>query len=524
MASRTVKELGAFAAAYARLNDGQREAVDAQASTVVIAGPGSGKTETLAVKAALLLQDIPSPCGIACIAYTRSAAREVGKRVHELGVRPGRRFVAGTLHAFCLRQVVQPYARLVGETALAERTVIGARATSPILRAANTACRARLTSVDLQVIRRASAAGEALEDRFTPADMATASRYDEILAERGLLDFDAMIHQALRVVQENAVVVELIAARFPWLLVDEYQDLGAPLHVLVQTLRDSGGVEVFAVGDPEQTILQFTGADSLHLESLEALGYRSVLLPINYRCAPTIVRAVAAASGRKRDFLPDPQRDDPGEVVPLEVEGGFVEQMELVVAEVLPELLARYEAHEVAIFYTGIGWYADQIIRELDEAGMAYSLERDARFSQFGEVVSWLQGCAQWSIDAWAERQGRFRDLASQLHEYLADAGHPSGRTQLATAEFLYPLLESAEDPGTQLSVWLDGLVSALELDDVLKKGRLHSQDVEALADLAALAHKNSDLSLQDFAGPVDDRDAWWSPPTTARKDASSTP
>ena len=75
MVGRAAGQLTGLAAAYARLDDGQREAVDSEVSTVVIAGPGSGKTETLAIKAAILLQEIPAPRGVACITYTRAAAR-----------------------------------------------------------------------------------------------------------------------------------------------------------------------------------------------------------------------------------------------------------------------------------------------------------------------------------------------------------------------------------------------------------------------------------------------------------------
>jgi uncharacterized membrane-anchored protein len=53
--------------------------------------------------------------------------------------------------------------------------------------------------------------------------------------------------------------------------------------------------------------------------------------------------------------------------------------------------------------YIGKGWYADQIVEALRDSDIEFSLERDTRFSQLGEIVGWLRRCAQWSIDAWPE-------------------------------------------------------------------------------------------------------------------------
>lgn len=503
MAARAPEELTGLPAACARLNDGQREAVDSASSTVVIAGPGSGKTETLAIKAAMLLQEIPAPCGLACITYTRAAAREIRGRVIELGVRPGRRLVAGTLHSFCLREILRPYAALVGRPDLAQREVVGSKAAARVLTQANAKAGAAVSGVDLQVMRRGSVAGEELDDRFSQPKIAAMTGYEALLANNNVIDFDGMIHEALRLARQHPVIVELTAARFPWLLVDEYQDLGAPLHVLVQTLRDSGEVEIFAVGDPDQTILQFTGADAEYIEALEKTGYHAVVLPINYRCAPSIVVAAAAALQRDRGYEPDPRREGDGEIIRREVDGGMREQSQAVVADLLPFLFKRFKPEEIAILYTGKGWYADQIVGALRDGDIVYSLERDTRFSQLGEIVGWLQRCAQWSIDAWSERQGRFRDLADDLCDYLVDAGHPAGRTALAAAEFLFPLLEEPVDPEAPLAEWLGGFIDALGLQDILTLGKVHAQDEEALADLVDGIRTDEALVVQDFAGPI---------------------
>lgn len=503
MAARAPEELTGLPAAYARLNHGQREAVDSQVDTVVLAGPGSGKTETLAVKAALVLTEVESPRGLACITYTRSAAQEIRSRVTQLGVRPGYRLVAGTLHSFCLRQILRPYAALVGEPDLAKREVMGKRAADLHLKDAEQTIGASVSAVDLQVIRGLVVVDGDLSD-FSERQVEVAEHFVSTMADAKVIDFDGMVYEALRLVQDYPIVRELTAARFPWLLVDEYQDLGPALHVLVQALRGSGEIKVFAVGDPDQTIMQFTGADSDYIESLEKDGYHPVILPFNYRCAPNIVRAAAGALTVERDYEPDPERSDEGEVLALEVPGGMAAQMAKVVNEVLPSYLQRFEAHEIAILYTGKGWYLDQIVAALRSAEIPFSLERDERFAQLGEIVGWLQRCAQWSIDAWAERQGRFRPLADDLRELLIEVGHPAGQTSLAAAEFLYPLIEEPVDPDMLLADWLSTFVGALGLDDLLKKSPHRAQDLEALSELLdVVRRRNAGLLVQAFAGPI---------------------
>jgi superfamily I DNA/RNA helicase len=146
----------------------------------------------------------------------------------------------------------------------------------------------------------------------------------------------------------------------------------------------------------------------------------------------------------------------------------------------------------------------DVLIRELGETDTPYSLERDIRFGQLGEIVGWLQGCTQWALDLPTERTVRFRDLAEELRRYLIDAGRPDGRSSLAAAEFLYPALDADLQPEALLLDWLNGLVNDLSLRAVLAEGEIHAQELEALDRLVAdLRGKYAGTTVEDFAGPV---------------------
>ena len=85
----------------------QKAAFESQSNTVVLAGPGSGKTTVLTLKAMHLLNSvIAEPRGLACLTYSREAAREFTERLKELGLVRGNNIFLGTVHSFCLTEIL----------------------------------------------------------------------------------------------------------------------------------------------------------------------------------------------------------------------------------------------------------------------------------------------------------------------------------------------------------------------------------------------------------------------------------
>ena len=95
-----------------------------------------------------------------------------------------------------------------------------------------------------------------------------AEGYEAALHRAGLIDFDDLVVFGQRLVSEHDWVLPLLQAKFPVLAVDEYQDLGVALHRIVKRVAFDGGVRLFAVGDPDQSIYGFTGADGALLHEL----------------------------------------------------------------------------------------------------------------------------------------------------------------------------------------------------------------------------------------------------------------
>ena len=139
---------------------------------------------------------------------------------------------------------------------------------------------------------------------------ALAEEYEAELRRRGLVDFDDLVILGHSLVTHYDWVLPLVGAKFPVLAVDEYQDLGVPLHRIVKRLAFHGGIQLFAVGDADQSIYGFAGADgNLLMELAGREDVESIRLEINYRSAGGIVRASEMALGENRGYRPqDPRR------------------------------------------------------------------------------------------------------------------------------------------------------------------------------------------------------------------------
>ena len=93
-----------------------------------------------------------------------------------------------------------------------------------------------------------------------PPRTAVVEAYQRLLLDNGMIDFDGIILTALRLIEGHEWVRQCIRAKYPIIVIDEYQDLGLPLHRMVLALMNKAGVRIIAVGDPDQSIYGFTGA------------------------------------------------------------------------------------------------------------------------------------------------------------------------------------------------------------------------------------------------------------------------
>jgi len=310
------------------LDESQRAAVTTDAAPLaILAGAGSGKTRVLTRRIAWQVREERiDATHVLAVTFTRKAAGELVSRLGRLGVRG--QLSAGTFHAIALAQLRRRHAdRGTEMPALLERK---ARIIGPLL--AGTARVARQSSAERAV--RAMEMATEIEwakarligpDRYEVA-VASAARtpsrpaaevaalyaaYEREKKKRRLADFDDLIWWCARAIETDREFAAVQRWRFRHLFVDEFQDASPAQFRLVRAwLGDRTNLCV--VGDPDQAIYGFAGADTAHLTRFEQLlpGATTVRLEANYRSTPQIVaaaQAVLADSGRRLPPVRVPQ-------------------------------------------------------------------------------------------------------------------------------------------------------------------------------------------------------------------------
>jgi DNA polymerase III epsilon subunit family exonuclease len=252
----------------------QRRAIEADLGPVlVVAGPGAGKTFCLVARIEHLITHLRlDPRRICAVTFTNRAAEEIAVRLkHTLGDR-AEQITRGTIHAFCLA-LLREHAETVrlrkgfGVADEDYQRVILSRLRVPADR------RGQL----LTLFSRHRFQGY----RLTPNDARLFHEYTSWLAHRNMVDFDELITKA-------APLADRIADRFDYLLVDEFQDVNAVQYDFLKQLVAPHG-NFFAVGDDEQSIFTWTGADPYVLVRFKRdYEVEPIILDKNCRCSRQI--------------------------------------------------------------------------------------------------------------------------------------------------------------------------------------------------------------------------------------------
>ena len=231
----------------------QRKAIEAPLGPVlVIAGPGAGKTYCLIHRIQHLIEkvDIP-PRRILAVTFTNKAAEEIATRLHEERGITAVDVTRGTLHATCL-MILRDYAERCGLRpgfGVADREY--QEQVLRRLRIPRKRCSQALALFSLYRLQ-----GKALSDR----GLAFFGQYREALRSRNLADFDDLITLTEELLRTDESAAAELRSRWDYVLVDEFQDLNPPQYGIVRRLADKHRC-LFGVGDDEQSIFSWTGAD-----------------------------------------------------------------------------------------------------------------------------------------------------------------------------------------------------------------------------------------------------------------------
>lgn len=403
-----------------RDNEQQWAAYESRGHCIILAGPGSGKTKTLVLKLArILAEDVHAPRGVACITYSQECARELIRRLEQLGLRESSRLFIGTVHGFCLRHLLMPYARLAHLDLPEPLTV----ATVEHCRHIYTRLGNRLfganhpyKQMDMDKHRRVHLDRGTRAWREQEELAALAEAYEDALHQEGMVDFEDLVIYGERLVAQNDWVLPLLRARFPVLAVDEYQDLGVGLHRIVKRLAFVGGIRLFAVGDADQSVYGFNGADSSLLHELaDRRDVERIQLEVNYRCAEGIIQASERALGEVRGYrASDPRRRARIEMV--ECPQGLAEQAQYAIGSIIPAALAakpHRQLGDIAVLYrtASIGDMAAEVAIR---AGLDFIRVDNAAPYRKCALTSWIEDCAAWCAGGWEEARPLLRGLVER--------------------------------------------------------------------------------------------------------------
>lgn len=303
-------------------NEGQREAIRHTAGpALVLAGPGSGKTAVIVEHVRFLLEQGAKGREILVFTFTRAAAAEMEARfrriLEEEAVsaevrREGEAVTFGTFHSVCFRilRKEEGYTRESLLTEAEKRHLLKEVLFRENLLRANPEMQIERM---LAQISRIKCQPEAETDP-EPARVFVA--YQAERKRRGKLDFDDLLLACAELFDRRPEVLARWQQTWRYYLVDEYQDLNRIQTRLVRTLAGASG-HVFAVGDEDQSIYRFRGADPASMMAFpgEYPGAKRIVLDVNYRSVPEILvpagRLIAGNRERYPKQIRSARRGDP---------------------------------------------------------------------------------------------------------------------------------------------------------------------------------------------------------------------
>jgi DNA helicase-2/ATP-dependent DNA helicase PcrA len=273
----------------AALDPVQRRAAEiADGPLAIIAGPGTGKTRVLTHRLAFLVAGRGAPperC--LAITFTNRAAAEMRERLQALLPDRAAALPVLTFHALGLAVLREHGSRLGLADGLrvagdAERRALLESA----LGASNRRAEAMLERLSRLRRTRGDAAGRAGDDE---GDAALA-RYTAALRAANLVDFDDLVELPIRLLEENPDLLAVYRERFRWISVDEFQDVDALQYRLLRLLAPPEAASICAIGDPDQSIYGFRGADGRAFARFheDYPAAREVRLERNYRSSRAI--------------------------------------------------------------------------------------------------------------------------------------------------------------------------------------------------------------------------------------------
>ena len=302
------------------LNEAQRAAVEyIDGPSLVIAGAGSGKTRVLTYKIAYLLNQGMKPWSIMALTFTNKAAREMKERIGRLvGDDLAQHLYMGTFHSIFSR-ILRAEAEHIGFNnnftiydeadsrslikAIVKEMGLDDKSYKPA------AVHAKISMAKNNLVSAESYASDAaIYEQNKRAQMPEVEKiflaYVQRCKQANAMDFDDLLVLTHQLFREHEEIRQKYAARFDYILVDEYQDTNhVQMSIVMQLCKEK--LRVCAVGDDSQSIYSFRGAniDNILNYQKQLKGTRLFKLEQNYRSTQTIVKAANSLIKNNRNQI-----------------------------------------------------------------------------------------------------------------------------------------------------------------------------------------------------------------------------
>ncbi len=284
------------------------EIQDFNNSIRILAGPGAGKTFWITGQIRQILESgvLRSTSKVACITYTNKAAMNVEERVGN----KSNSLEVSTIHAFLYAQIIKPYFHLIAEEenfaidkldGHEDDIVIGYEILKEIVPSKMkyfamsfkdySSLRTFIEKHHWQLIDgtlelKSSANNKSPLRGFKIDNVISYKKY--VWAKYGLMHHDDVLYFSYKLIQKYPSIIDFLVAKFPFMLIDEYQDTNSIQHYIFQQLAFAG-TKVTIIGDTAQSIYRFAGSDIKNISSFKAPNLRCYKIDDNRRSTQSIL-------------------------------------------------------------------------------------------------------------------------------------------------------------------------------------------------------------------------------------------
>lgn len=424
------------------LNPAQLEAVmHVHGPLLCIAGAGSGKTRTIVYRLARLVQEHVSPENILLLTFTRRASQEMLQRAGGIMGRPLTGASGGTFHSFAYgvlrRHAIEAgYPQgltlmdrgdcedLLGELKAHLDLGRGDRSYPKRATLADTITKSRNKELDIAAILDR----EAYHLLPYQADIERlAVEYERAKRSQGLMDYDDLLFGLERLLVEHPEIKDALRRRYPFVMVDEYQDTNLVQARLVRLLAGRAG-NVMAVGDDAQSIYAFRGAVVANILEFPQIfkDARLIRLEKNYRSVQPILDLTnCVLSGAEHKFDKHLYAARTGGTRPRIIQTLSDQSQAAQAVSLIADMASRHPLHEIAVLFRA-GYQSYPLEVALTRAGLPYRKYGGVRFHEAAhikDVLCYLRLAANWAdMLAWQRVLGLLKGVGGKTASKIAQA------------------------------------------------------------------------------------------------------